>query len=230
MPSGGDARDMGCAWERSQVAPDRRHDRAFPRCQGGRIGRTLLAGLVAAALAAWATWLNWRPPVEPLPAAALPLAASGRVVSVEDGDTFVFDAEQSAPPAPRRLRVRLHAIDAPELLQDDGIGARAALDALTRGRRVRIDCYKRDAHGRAVCRAHAVDAGAADADIELALLQQGRAWHYRAFASEQTAAERRQYEAAEAAARAARRGLWQRDMPVPPWTCRERLRAAQTCD
>ena len=221
---------MRRATEPMRVAPEGHLDRSSPRRHSGRVRRALLAGLVAAAFAAWAAWLNWRPPVEAVSAGVLPLAASGRVVSVEDGDTFVFEAEQSAPDRPRRLRVRLHAIDAPELLQTDGIAAQRALADLTRGKRVRIDCYKRDAHGRAVCRVHAVAAGEVPADLELALLQQGRAWHYRAFAGEQAAADRRQYEAAEAEARAARRGLWQRAAPVPPWTCRERLRTAQTCD
>lgn len=221
---------MRRASEPTRVALNGNLDRSPSRRHGGRVRRALLASVVAAVLAAWAAWLNWRPPIEPVPAGMLPLEASGRVMSVEDGDTFVFEADQSASDRPRRLRVRLHAIDAPELLQTDGIAARTALADLTRGKRVRIDCYKRDAHGRAVCRAHAVAAGEALADLELALLQQGRAWHYRAFAGEQAAAERRQYEAAEAEARAARRGLWQRAAPVPPWTCRERLRTAQTCD
>lgn len=151
-------------------------------------------------------------------------------MAVEDGDTFVFEAADPVPGAPPRVRVRLHAIDAPELLQAGGPAARTALVELTRGVSVRVDCYKRDAHGRAICRAWVAAPNGRDLDIQLSLLREGRAWHYRAYASEQTADERRSYQAAEGDARAAGLGLWQRPEPMPPWSCRERLRAAQACD
>ncbi|MDZ7651085.1 MAG: thermonuclease family protein [Burkholderiaceae bacterium] len=196
---------------------------------GGRV-RPVLLMAVAAALAIGAGWLRWTPPIEALPAAAFPFTAEGRVVSVDDGDSFVFERRTTPAGEPRRIRVRLHAVDTPELVQSHGLAARDALAHLTRQRPLALDCYKRDPRGRAVCRV--TDTGRSDAarDIEIALLQQGFAWHYRAFSSEQTAAERTEYAAAEADARALRRGLWQQDAPMPPWACRERLRSAATCD
>lgn len=195
-----------------------------------RTTRAVLVALIGAMLAAWAAWLNWRPPVDPLPSGSVPFASAGRVLAVEDGDTFVFEPTEASPHVPRRVRVRLHAVDAPELPQASGLAARQALAQLTRRATIGIDCYKRDSQGRAVCRVFAAAADGTLIDVELALLRQGWVWHFRAFAAEQTAAERRRYEAAEDEARAARRGLWQRPDPVPPWTCRERLRAAQACD
>jgi endonuclease YncB( thermonuclease family) len=195
----------------------------------GRV-RPVLLMAVASALAIGVGWLRWTPPIDALPASAFPFAAEGRVVSVDDGDSFVFERRAAPTGEPRRIRVRLHAVDAPELVQPHGLAARDALARLTRQRSLALDCYKRDPRGRAVCRV--TDPGRSDAtrDIELALLQQGFAWHYRAFSSEQTADERTEYAAAEADARALRRGLWQQDAPMPPWACRERLRAAATCD
>jgi endonuclease YncB( thermonuclease family) len=185
---------------------------------------------VAAAVAIVVGWLRWTPPIAALPAEAFPFTADGRVVSVDDGDSFVFERRAAPAGEPRRIRVRLHAVDTPELVQPHGLAARDALASLTRQRSLALDCYKRDPRGRAVCRV--TDPGRSDAarDIELALLQQGFAWYYRAFSGEQTADERAEYAAAEADARVLRRGLWQQDAPMPPWTCRERLRAASTCD
>jgi endonuclease YncB( thermonuclease family) len=196
---------------------------------GGRV-RPVLLMAVAAALAIGIGWLRWTPPIDALPAAAFPFEAEGRVVSVDDGDSFVFERRAAPAGEPRRIRVRLHAIDTPELVQPHGLAARDALARLTRQRLLALDCYKRDPRGRAVCRV--TDVGRSDAarDIELALLQQGFAWYYRAFSSEQTAAERAEYATAEADARALRRGLWQQDAPMPPWTCRDRLRSAATCE
>jgi endonuclease YncB( thermonuclease family) len=195
----------------------------------GRV-RPVLLMAVASALAIGVGWLRWTPPIDALPASAFPFTAEGRVVSVDDGDSFVFERATAPAGESRRIRVRLHAVDTPELVQPHGLAARDALARLTRQRPLALDCYKRDPRGRAVCRA--TDLGRTDAarDIELALLQQGFAWHYRAFGSEQTAAERTDYAAAEADARALRRGLWQQDVPMPPWDCRERLRAAAACD
>lgn len=189
----------------------------------GRVGRGLLALLVAVAFAALAAWLSYEPPVPPIAASALPLSAEAQVESIDDGDSFV-----ARTPDHGRLRVRLHAVDTPERVQAYGADARAALRALIGSQRVQLDCYKRDPRGRAVCRV-AVAREGSRVDVGLALVEQGLAWHYRAFIDEQTADERRALQAAEAQARYARRGLWQQSEPMPPWACRERLRSAQPC-
>lgn len=198
--------------------------------QAGRVRPVLLLA-VTAALAFVAGWWTWHPPVAPLPPAVTPFVAGGRVVSIDDGDSFVFTPDRKSAQLPSRFRVRLHAVDTPELVQRSGYAARQALSRLIAQGPVRVDCYKRDPSGRAVCRVRVRDsAGGAESDIELELLRQGAAWHYRAFESEQTAAERVLYAAAESEARAARRGLWRDESPLPPWTCRERLRAGASCD
>jgi endonuclease YncB( thermonuclease family) len=192
--------------------------------------KRLLLALTAAVLAAAAAWLKWRPPVVELAAAAFPFAATGQAASIEDGDTFVLVADAGQGSTPARVKVRLHGIDAPELVQRHGWAAREALADLTRDRPLRVDCYKADARGRAVCRVFVLGA-AQEQDLELALLRAGHAWHYRSFAAEQAPNERADYASAEAQARTAGRGLWQAPGPsMPPWTCRERLRDGLLCD
>jgi endonuclease YncB( thermonuclease family) len=152
-------------------------------------------------------------------APALALRAEGVAVSVDDGDSFELRVAGRG-----RVAVRLHAIDAPERLQAYGEAARRALADAVAGRSVHIDCYKTDRRGRRVCRAWI-----GGDDLQLRLLEQGHAWHFTAYLDEQSEAERQSYSSAQARAREARRGLWAQAAPMPPWTCRERLRRLQPC-
>jgi len=86
----------------------------------------------------------------PSPAAAAGLRAEGSVTALDDGDSFELRLPSGAT-----IAIRLHAIDAPELVQRHGEIARRALNDAIAGRPVRVDCYKRDARGRYVCRARA---------------------------------------------------------------------------
>jgi hypothetical protein len=47
-------------------------------------------------------------------------------------------------------------------------------------------------------------------------------WHYKANEREQSPNDRKLYAAAENEAKAARRGLWADEMPLPPWEFRHR--------
>jgi len=184
---------------------------------------------VAAGLMVAAGLLTWRP-LEVVPVGAFPFAAAGRAVSIEDGDSFVFERIDTAASLPRRFEVRLHAVDAPERIQRHGSASRAGLVELVSQRHLTLDCYKPDARGRAVCRASDLDRPAPQRDLELVLLSRGMVWHYRAYAGEQAPADRAAYAAAEAQARAARRGLWRDPEPQAPWECRARLRETRLCD
>ena len=84
------------------------------------------------------------------------------------------------------------------------------------GKDVIADCGKKDKYKREVC---VINVDGKDAN--LAQVTNGMAWWYRAYAKEQTAAQRASYEAAEDAARSARMGLWQDAVPVAPWEWRK---------
>ncbi len=126
---------------------------------------------------------------------------------VVDGDSLEIDGK----------RVRLHAIDAPEGSQSCGRGgarwscgsaAKRKLAELIGGRTVTCRQTDVDDYGRivAVCRTGSTDLGAA-------LVESGYARAYRRYGDD--------YAGEEAAARAARRGLWAGEHEAP-WEYRRR--------
>lgn len=136
---------------------------------------------------------------------------TGRIVSVADGDTVtLLDANL------RQHKIRLSGIDAPERRQPFGNRSRLHLGALVFGRQVTADCPKTDRYKRAVCRLE-VDG----VDANLAQLEAGMAWHYKAYAREQSPTDRWRYAKAEDRAREARHGLWGDRAPVAPWDFRK---------
>ncbi len=51
-------------------------------------------------------------------------------------------------------------------------------------------------------------------------IRRGMAWHFKRFEREQSEADRTAYAAAEAEAKAAKRGLWTDAHPLAPWEWR----------
>lgn len=144
------------------------------------------------------------------------------VVGVRDGDTLT--ARCGELESYQQIRVRLAGIDAPERRQPHGDRARQALASLTFQRWARMDCPKTDRFGRQVCTVWVFrDDGPQDAGQ--AMVAQGLAWWYRAYAREQPAQQRGLYEAAEQQARSKRDGLWSDPFPIPPWEWRRGARA-----
>lgn len=134
----------------------------------------------------------------------------GRVIGVHDGDTItVLDGTKT------QHKIRLAGIDAPETKQPFGQASKKHLSDLVFDRDVTLDCGKTDKYRREVC-VVMVDSQ----DANLAQVTAGMAWWYRKYQKEQTAAQRSSYEAAEAAAKAGKVGLWQEADPVPPWEWR----------
>ena len=139
----------------------------------------------------------------------------GRVVSVADGDTVtVLDSSNA------QHKIRLSGIDAPERAQPFGRKARERLAELVAGKSVEVETDKTDRYGRSVGKI--VLNGT---DVNLAMVVAGFAWHYKAYAKEQSAVDRRLYADAESDARQARRGLWFDVDPVAPWEWRARKRS-----
>ncbi len=129
----------------------------------------------------------------------------GVVVSIADGDTVSVKAGQKV------FKLRLHGIDAPERGQDFGTKAKEALAAGIAGKMVLVHVRDIDRYGRIVA-----ELFCDDVNWGLKLLEEGLAWHYTAYDSSAVYAE------AEARARQARRGLWSKPGPVPPWEYRKK--------
>lgn len=133
---------------------------------------------------------------------------TGKVVSLADGDTLtVLDG------ANVQHKIRLWGIDAPERGQAFGTRSRENLAALCFGKPVRVEVVDVDRYRREVGRVYCGPVLA-----NLAQVQAGMAWDYRQFD------RGREFAAAEAEARAARRGLWVDPAPVPPWEFRRSKR------
>ena len=127
------------------------------------------------------------------------------VVAVSDGDTLT--ARCGRPGAYQQLKVRVAAIDAPELGQAHGQASRRQLVQLCMGERARIDPVERDRYGRTVAHVRC-----SDTDVATEQVRTGMAWVYTRYA-----AGRPQLAPLERLARASGTGLWAQRRPMAPW-------------
>ena len=144
-----------------------------------------------------------------LPAQALTLL--GLVVRVADGDTVTMLDQ-----AQQTYKVRLAGIDAPEKKQAFGERSRQSLYDMVHGKNVQLETHKRDKYGR-----HVGTLKVDNADVNLLQVQRGMAWHYTAYAREQTEQDQQSYSAAEGQAREAKLGLWADGAALAPWAWRQ---------
>jgi endonuclease YncB( thermonuclease family) len=137
----------------------------------------------------------------------------GKVISILDGDTL--EALVDGRPA----RIRLHGVDAPELTQDHGDEARAALHRLVAERRLRVAAIDIDRYHRLVAVVE-VEGNS----VNEKLLTAGIVWAYRDYLGQTETSLR--YCAIEGAARDARLGLWHQppERWDAPWDYRARQR------
>jgi endonuclease YncB( thermonuclease family) len=128
-----------------------------------------------------------------------------KVTSVHDGDTFTGINE-----ANEQVKVRLDAVDAPELSQPYGQASRKALGDKLFGKTVTVITKKHDRYGRTIGHVF-ID----KRDVNLELLEDGAVWHYEQYDHNKRLRE------AEASARAAKKGLWKDPNAIPPWDWRK---------
>jgi endonuclease YncB( thermonuclease family) len=132
-----------------------------------------------------------------------------RVVGVNDGDTLT-----GLDHAKTQYKIRLEAIDAPELGQPHGQAAKRALSSKVFGKDVVVIPKTIDRYGRTVGQ---VLIDGRNANLEM--IEEGMAWHYEHYDDDERLRE------AERGARAAQKGLWQDRNPEPPWDWRRQERA-----
>lgn len=137
----------------------------------------------------------------------------GDVLTVHDGDTVrVQPAEGEA------VSIRVYGVDCPELGQPYGTEASNLTTQLLNGRRVEIipaqtrKSYKREVAGVVLLDDMIV--------LQDALISAGLAWVDDRFCRMAVCDLWRQH---QTDAKAARRGLWADDSPIPPWTWRRML-------
>jgi endonuclease YncB( thermonuclease family) len=142
------------------------------------------------------------------------------VIKVQDGDSFIVKA------GGQRRKVRIAAIDAPEYGQPYGEQSKQNLKGLLQGSEVHLEVIKTDDYGRWVARVWVVPASCVSdknckqsVDAGLFQIESGLAWWYRYWAKvrkEQSLADQKQYERAEAVAKTQKLGLWRDANPVNP--------------
>ena len=148
------------------------------------------------------------------------IGVEGAVVRVVDGDTLVFLSA-----AGRQMTLRLAGIDAPEKGMPYGDLARKRLISLLDAEVVAAHTTKTDRYGRTVATVFSQGV-----DVNLALIKEGMAWHYKKYAREQTPGDANTYARTESEARAKRVGLWQDESPVPPWLYRKCHKTSSGCN
>lgn len=146
---------------------------------------------------------------------------AARVVGISDGATItVLDR------AKVQYKIRLAAIDAPELRQPFAKESKQHLSDLVLGKEVVIEWQQHDRYGRILGKVMLQTPACANCpqtrDAGLAQLEAGLAWWYREDRREQSLADQGYYEYAEFDAKARRLGLWQDAAPVPPWEWRKK--------
>lgn len=135
---------------------------------------------------------------------------AGKVIGISDGDTIdVLDSSKTTH------RIRLAGIDAPEKAQPFGQRSKEHLSDSVFGKQVEVQGGKIDKYGRTVGK---ILVNGFDANLEQ--IRAGFAWHYKAYASEQSADDRSLYLMAEEKARAQHLGLWSEKKQMPPWEWR----------
>ena len=130
------------------------------------------------------------------------------VVGISDGDTLTARCGQ--PGAYEQVKVRIHAIDAPERKQPFGNRSRESLSDLCFQQQARIQHQDTDRYGRRVasveCRGK---------DVAQHQVSTGMAWVYVKYAK-----GRRDLFALERQAQQAGAGLWRDPDAVAPWEWR----------
>lgn len=130
---------------------------------------------------------------------------SGKAVKIIDGDTFDILSNGSL------YRVRLNGIDCPERGQAYYREAKAALGNFCHNRTITVTYRSKDRNGRLLG-----DVYVDNQYINLLLVKQGFAWHFKKYSTDVRLA------GAEKEARAAKRGLWAVGNAVAPWVWRQR--------
>lgn len=135
---------------------------------------------------------------------------TGTVVGVHDGDSLTLLVAGNT-----QFKIRLEAIDAPELGQEFGNNAKQGLGDMVHGRDVRVEITGRDKYKRYL--GFVLFDGS---NVNHQMIVRGLAWHFVEYSDSE------EFTASEEAARGAKSGLWSAFNPMAPWDYRDRGRLA----
>lgn len=133
----------------------------------------------------------------------------GKVIFVADGDTVTIKTASGG-----KEKIRLQGIDAPERDQSYGQESGKLLEKLVMNKTVTVKSKEHDEYNRLLGTVYQNGK-----NINLEMVKQGAAWHYKHYAPQYT-----ELATAEEKARKARLGLWQEPNPTAPWNYRRAVK------
>tara|TARA_B110000967_G_C18845155_1_gene541553 strand:- start:1048 stop:1536 length:489 start_codon:yes stop_codon:yes gene_type:complete len=136
----------------------------------------------------------------------------GVISRVVDADTVVVESKKGI-----KYKVRLLGIDAPEIKQAYGKESTSYLSNLVLGKSLAVVGSKKDRYHRLLGKL--IFEGN---DINLNLVKNGMAWHYKLYKSSQDKKDRFLYSNAEKYAKVNKLGLWSNSFPISPWSWRKK--------
>ena len=136
---------------------------------------------------------------------------NGKVIKIVDGDTFDILTDNNIT-----IRIRMNGIDCPERKQDYYQVCKDALAEYIFKKNVNLITYGKDRYNRTIA-----DVFYNKQNINLAMIKNGFAWHYKKYSSDPVMAK------AEQDARVAKIGLWQMGNAIAPWDYRKNKRAGK---
>lgn len=147
----------------------------------------------------------------PIHSAVSDCQLSGQIIHVLDGDSVILQDGRNT-----QHNIRLAGIDAPEYNQAFGEQSKHALTELILMESVCVSWKHVDDYQRKIGIVF-LD----DKDVNLEMISQGLAWHYKRFEKTQSEENRQRYSDHENDARLAKIGIWSQKKPIAPWDWRE---------
>ena len=135
----------------------------------------------------------------------------GVISRVIDADTVIIKNEKGD-----KYKVRLLGIDAPETRQHFGKEAKNYLSNIVLGKALIVIGSNEDRYKRLLGKL-VLDGE----DINLNLVKNGMAWHYKRFKSSQEKKDQILYSNAEKYAKVKKLGLWSKGLQIAPWQWRK---------
>ena len=135
----------------------------------------------------------------------------GVITRVIDADTVIIKNIKG-----HKYKVRLLGIDAPETKQYFGKEAKNYLSNLVLGKALVVIGSNKDRYKRLLGKL-VLDGE----DINLKLVNDGMAWHYKRFKSSQNKKDQILYSNAEKYAKVNMLGLWAKELQIAPWQWRK---------
>jgi endonuclease YncB( thermonuclease family) len=130
---------------------------------------------------------------------------TGKVIKIVDGDTFDVLINNNST-----IRIRMNGIDCPERKQDYYQVCKDALAKFIFSKNVQLVAHGKDRYQRTIA-----DVFYKNENINVAMIENGFAWHYKKYSSNERMAK------AEQNARIKRTGLWKMKDPMAPWDFRK---------